>query len=416
MSEPREKIYYGWWIVVAVFITSTVSSGLGFYNLPVFLGALTTQQGFSIATASLGTAFFFISGGVCGIAVARLLDRFDPRWTFCIGGFLGGAGLVLVGKAQVPWQMFLAYGVLASGFAATSFVPGTTLVARWFAKKRAKALSIATTGLSVGGIALTPISAHWITTLGLEAASWRIAAIYVLAIVPTALILIRRDPTSMGLRMDGEKAQAGVPPTPPDGVLYVDAIRSRYFWIITATFVLALLTQVGGISHQFKLIAERIDPSLAALGVACLAGASMVGRLIGGWLLSKLDQSKFTLGLLLFQAVSLICLSQADSPAGLIVFSILFGATVGNILMMLPLLLAEAFGVVNYARIYALSQGLTTLGVASGPAMVGLVHDWAGGYGGGYLAIAGTALASACVFLLAQKAYGALNSAPQEND
>jgi len=412
MSEAREKMYYGWWIVTAVFVTSTVSSGLGFYNLPVFLGALTTQQGFSIATASLGTAFFFIASGVAGVAVARLLERFDPRWTFCGGGFLGGAGLVLVGRAVEPWQMFLAYGVLAAGFAASSFVPGTTLVARWFNKRRARALSFATTGLSVGGIALTPLSAHWITTLGLEAASWRIAAIYVLAVVAPALILIRRDPASLGLRMDGEKAKQGEPPAPLDGTLYADAVRSRYFWLITLTFLFALLTQVGGISHQFKLIAVRTDPAFAALGVACLAGSSMVGRLIGGWILGKIDQHAFALGLLVFQALSLVGLSQAESPPFLIAFSILFGASVGNILMMLPLLLAEAYGVINYARIYALSQGLCTVGVASGPAMVGLVHDWAGDYSGGYLAIAGTATISTLVFMLARKEKRDAVSAP----
>ena len=403
MQSTGGKIYYGWWIVAAVFISSTVSSGLGFYNLPIFLGALTTERGFSVSTASLGTAFFFLAGGIAGIGVARLIDRFDPRFTFCTGALLGGLGLILVGKGQEPWQMFTAYGVLAAGFAGSSFVPGTTLVARWFAKKRAKALSIATTGLSVGGIALTPISAHWVTTLGLEEATWRIALIYVLAIVPTALILIRRDPASMGLAMDGDKVHPDAPPRELDGVLYSDAVRSRFFWIITATFMLALMTQVGGIAHQFKLIAVRVDPSWAAIGVACLAGASMAGRLVGGWLLSRVSQYPFAIGLLLFQGTALVFLSQAETPATLIFYSVLFGASVGNILMMLPLILAEAYGVRNYARIYALSQGLCTIGVASGPALVGLVHDLSGGYGGAYLAIASVSLLAAGVFIFARK-------------
>jgi len=403
MNGSDEKFFYGWWIVTAVFITSTVSSGLGFYNLPVFLGALTTERGFSVGTASLGTAFFFIAGGIAGIAVARLIERFDPRYTFCIGAVLGGCGLLLVGKAQEPWQMFAAYGVLAAGFAASSFVPGTTLVARWFAKKRAKALALATSGLSVGGIALTPLSAHWITTLGLEEATWRLAIIYVAAIVPAALLLIRRDPASMGLAMDGEIIHPDAPPRKPDGLLYGDAVRSKYFWIITITFMLALMTQVGGIAHQFKLISVRIDPTLAAMGVACLAGASFAGRLLGGWLLSRISQYPFAMGLLLFQAISLIFLSQAETPMMLIIFSILFGASVGNILMMLPLLLAETYGVVNYARIYALSQGLCTIGIASGPALVGIVHDSSGGYAGAYLAIAGVSLLAAGVFIFANR-------------
>ena len=48
--------------------------------------------------------------------------------------------------------------------------------------------------------------------------------------------------------------------------------------------------------------------------------------------------------------------------------ALFFGATVGNLLMLQPLLLAEAFGVREYPRIY-LSQLLSTLGVAPGPAL-----------------------------------------------
>jgi hypothetical protein len=45
-----------------------------------------------------------------------------------------------------------------------------------------------------------------------------------------------------------------------------------------------------------------------------------------------------------------------------------------------PLLLSEAFGVGDYAHLYSRSQLVATLGVAGGPALVGLVHDAAGGY------------------------------------
>jgi len=52
----------------------------------------------------------------------------------------------------------------------------------------------------------------------------------------------------------------------------------------------------------------------------------------------------------------------------------LFGLTVGNVLMLQPLLLVDAFGTREYARIYSVSQLLTALGVAGGPALVGLLQ------------------------------------------
>ncbi|HCK73586.1 MAG TPA: hypothetical protein DHW19_01320, partial [Acidimicrobiaceae bacterium] len=47
----------------------------------------------------------------------------------------------------------------------------------------------------------------------------------------------------------------------------------------------------------------------------------------------------------------------------------------GNLLMFHPLLLAEAFGVKDYPRIYGLGSLLMILGVGSGPFLVGLIRD-----------------------------------------
>jgi MFS family permease len=57
-----------------------------------------------------------------------------------------------------------------------------------------------------------------------------------------------------------------------------------------------------------------------------------------------------------------------------------FGITIGNLLMLQPLLIAEAFGVRDYARIYSRSQFVSTLGVAFGPLLLGVVHDAQDGY------------------------------------
>jgi MFS family permease len=48
---------------------------------------------------------------------------------------------------------------------------------------------------------------------------------------------------------------------------------------------------------------------------------------------------------------------------------------VGNLLMLQPLLLAEAFGVREYAKVYSSSQLVTTLGVAGGPILLGYLDD-----------------------------------------
>ena len=75
----------------------------------------------------------------------------------------------------------------------------------------------------------------------------------------------------------------------------------------------------------------------------------------------------------------------------------LFGATIGNILMLQPLLVAERFGVRDYPRIFSRSQFVTMLGTASGPLLLGWLHDVAGGYRTSYLVAAGCSVTGAAV-------------------
>ena len=49
--------------------------------------------------------------------------------------------------------------------------------------------------------------------------------------------------------------------------------------------------------------------------------------------------------------------------------------------MLHPLLLADAFGVVDYPRIYGLGALTMVVGVGAGPLVVGVIRDAAGGYG-----------------------------------
>jgi hypothetical protein len=73
----------------------------------------------------------------------------------------------------------------------------------------------------------------------------------------------------------------------------------------------------------------------------------------------------------------------------------------GNMLMLQPLLLANAFGTGEYARIYSLSQLVTAFGAAGGPALVGITAQATGGYLLAYLVAAGASLAGLVILGLA---------------
>jgi hypothetical protein len=50
-----KQVFQGWWVVAGVFVMLTVTAGFGFYGLPVYLRALTLEQGFSVGAVSGAT-------------------------------------------------------------------------------------------------------------------------------------------------------------------------------------------------------------------------------------------------------------------------------------------------------------------------------------------------------------------------
>ena len=156
-GAPGTGIFYGWFVVGAVLVVMTVTAGLGFYNLSVYLKAFIAERGFSVSATSGATACFFISSGITGRGVASLIEKYDPRWVITIGAMLSAIATFGAGYVTELWQLYAFYVLFGAGYAGAALIPGTTLVARWFVRKRSIALSVASTGLSLGGILLTPL-------------------------------------------------------------------------------------------------------------------------------------------------------------------------------------------------------------------------------------------------------------------
>lgn len=394
-SAVRGRIFYGWAIVAATFVMLMTASGLGFYALTLYLDALTDDRGFSVSSVSGATAWFFVVSGFVGVGIGRLIARHDPRPVIAAGAVLAAIALVWLGRVSALWEVYAAYAVFGAGFAACALVPSSTLVTRWFHRRRSIALSVSSTGLSVGGIVLTPIASALIDDLGFSDATVWIALVFLVGVIPTTALLLRPDPASVGLRPDGDEVDdEDDVQTPQQGIPYGDAVRTPVFRTITLAWTLALLAQVGGIAHLFSLVDDRVGADTAALAVSVLAASSMVGRLAGGWLLVRVAMRRACLTWMAVQAVGLAGLGLLDAGAGLVVCASLFGFSVGNILLLHPIVLAEVFGVRDFPGIFSLSQLISTAGVAGGPFVLGVLRDTTDGYEVAYLVAMAVSLAA----------------------
>lgn len=381
-DRTDHRFFPGWIVVGAAFVLLMANSGFIFYGQAVYLDALTSERGFSTGAASLGQSLVFVVGGLAGPTIGKLITRRDVRWVVLGGLAISWASVVLLGRVEHLWQLYLVNVTLGVGFSAAGLVPATTVVTRWFEVRRSVALAVASTGLSVGGLTFTQLVSWWIRRDGLEVATPWLVLVWAACTLPV-VPLLWPTPEHRGVLASG--AVAG---TVGLGAAYDVAVRSRFFRAVTGGYVLVLGMQVGGITHLVKLGNERAGDGTGGRLIAGLTIASVVARLIGGVVADQRPLLRLAVGFAATQSVALALLSQVESSLALVLCAVLFGSTIGNILMLQPLLVAAAMGAREYARIFALNQLIVVAGVALGPFLLGSIHDLAS-YEVSYLVAAG---------------------------
>jgi predicted MFS family arabinose efflux permease len=387
----------GWRVVTASFCCLAVTAGLGFYGLAAYLTVLSNEQGWSIGSISAAGAIFFLVGGFAGLLAARQMARHDVRTVIVIGAVIGAVALLALGHVSQVWHVYVVYAVFSIGHSFAGLVPATTVVTRWFHAKRSVALAAASTGLSVGGMVITPLAKWLLDTHGLAKTAPWLALIWLVGIVPVTLVLMRPDPVALGWQPDGGRTSDPVQPPPIESVTYSDAVRTRFFLTVTIGFMLIMFAQVGGIQQLVKLVEERLGSSAATIATTVLAGASVVARLAGGQIAARVSMARLAVTFALLQGTALILIGVLDLRIPLFLAIVLFGATVGNLLMLHPLLIGQEFGPRDYARIFSRSQFVAFVGTALGPYALGVIRDLSGGYTAAYLAAGALSLTGAVV-------------------
>ncbi|HSL60070.1 MAG TPA: MFS transporter [Acidimicrobiales bacterium] len=382
-----DSVFYGWYIAIGCAALMFVGVGVGYYGLAVFLGPLRDAHGWSNAAVSGATGLYFTVSGITGAVVGPRVDRHGPLRIQAVGLVLLAGAVALVGLVGTLWQLYAVYTLLAVGFGMSTAVGVNAIMARWFVHRRARAMSISFTGVSVGGVVLVPLGTALVSAGGLELASPVLAAMVLAVGLPVVLGVLVWDPRQMGLAPDG-----GVPPpavrraTLDDAVQLRpwtrrEAIRTGAFWAILVGFVVVLMAQTGFIIHQISFLEERFDSSTAAASaLSVTAFGSIVARLIVGAFADRIDKRVLTLVLLGVQGTAVLAIVATESTVLTYALVLVVGFTIGNIYMMQSLLVSEMFGIVSFGTVFGLIGVASQTGSGLGPLAVGWLEDVSGGY------------------------------------
>jgi len=193
-TEPTadRRVYRGWYVVAGGFVGAFVVFGLS-YAFGVFLGPMQRDLEISRSAVSLvfslQTVVIYLSAAALGV----LADRFGVRRLLAFGAVTLAIGGVWTSQTDSYAGLLFAYGVLTAIGLGVIYVVSYATVPRWFQRRRGLATGIATAGLGIGMVAMSPAASALIDVL-----EWRYAflALVVAATVAVALVtpLFADDP------------------------------------------------------------------------------------------------------------------------------------------------------------------------------------------------------------------------------
>ena len=416
-QKQRQRIFYGWWIVIGGATIGAFDSALLFQSFGVYIAQMERTLGWSRTVLSGAYSMSQTQTGFMAPFGGWLTDRIGPRWTIRIGTLLlafGFIGFSLVNNVVAYYTVFF---VMAVGATLMAQVTVITTVGRWFVRNRTKAMAFTISGTAIGGFVGIPIVA-----LGLEAYGWRTVAVisgFIVLFLGLAIAQVfRYAPEEYGLRPDGdaappdeglsaaEKAPQGTRRDRLDlpGFTLREAVRTHAFWIIGTAQFTALLA-VSLITTHFILFLKDVyglSTTQAASILSISLFAQFVFQILGGFVTDKVSKRFVAAGAMAVTSAGLVILSASPPMALVILVAVLHGGAAGFRYPAIESMKAEYFGRKRLGTILGWSNVFSSAGITVGALAGAIVFDVTGTYQVAFWSIAVLAFLGFIGFMLAR--------------
>jgi MFS family permease len=406
--QPAGTLYHGWRVVAAGFLVAMFGFGLGFYGPGVYLVALTARHGWSTAELSPAITVYYVLGAtLLFFWVGSLFDRLGARLVVAAGAVALACGVGLLPWVDRLWQVYAAFAVMSLGWATMSGAAVAIIVAPWFDRRRGLAISWALNGASAGGMVGPPLLTVLFTRFGFAASLDAVAGAMLAVLLPVVLLVLRRRHADEHDRADRPAvSEVSVTSSVPGPRWHLATVlRSWGFVTISVPFALAMMAQVGFLTHQLAFLAPHLGVVAAGWAISLTSLAAVLGRIGAGCVVDRLDRRVVACANFLLQIAGMAVLATATTPAALYLGCVLFGLAVGNITLLPGLIVQREFPQEHFARAVSLVVAVNQFSFAFGPSLLGVVEKASGGYALALLlCLAMQALAAAVVMLpLARK-------------
>ena len=165
-----KKIYFGWFVLAGAFILIFMGMSAR-QSFGIFFKPMMEEFQLSRAALSLPASLALILYGISQPIGGLMINRFGAKKVVAFGSLITTIGVLGMSQISSVWGIYFFYGfLLGIGGTGNSFVALTPVLSNWFEHRRGMALSIMSSGTSLGQLCLIPIFAYLV-----EMVTWRTA-------------------------------------------------------------------------------------------------------------------------------------------------------------------------------------------------------------------------------------------------
>lgn len=400
MKQPSQKIFYGWWIVVASFLILSFTSMTGSYGLSLFYKRLIDHFGWSRTALAGAISLSRLETGFLAGIEGFLVDKFGARRMILLGIVLSSIGMIILSLIESLLAFYLVFVILITfGRSLSSMVAIDTTIANWFIRRRGTAFGLLRTAVAVGAAGVI-IVAWFIDMYGWRTTFVAIGIATFILGIPNALV-IRHRPEQYGLLPDGDTQPEEVnndnnhkdendPQEEPDiGMSVMKALTSKPFWTLSSGFGIRIMVTSAATLHAIPLVEDiGYSQTVAAAVLGSMGMVSIIGRLGGGLLNDYIGTKRVAVGSVCALAISCLILAYSQNIWHIWIFVAVYAPAYGCSAATMPAIKGDYFGRLNYGSIVGLSGMVQMAGSMLGPIFAAYVFDTTGDYRFAFLTFA----------------------------
>lgn len=379
--QTPTELRRSWPVVLACFATALFAWGFGFTGPSIYLADLHQARGWPSSTIASAITVYYLLGAIFLTRVHAALRWLGPARLLGTSTLLLGLGASWFCRASQPWELLPAAAVMALGWAGSTTAAIPTVLALYFHRQRGAAIGLALNGASAAGFTVGPLLIGLSQRLGIGDAVPLAAAAMLIVLLPLIGLALRHG--------NAGTAAFPVPSAPGQGAGAM--LRQWHLWSVALPFALALAAQVGLIVHLVSFLQPTLGPAGTATGLALVSGSALTGRVLLATVIDRLHQRRVSAMSVASQSLALgAMLAWPQEPGVLYAGCVLFGASVGNLITIPPLIVQREFPSAIFGLVIGLSSAIGQFAYSLAPALLGAVRDATGSY---------TAVLATCIAL-----------------